>query len=507
MSAWRNAAALLVITILGFAGPGARAATLIHTNDVLGELEPCGCRNNPQGGLARKANLLKKLPDTSLVQLDAGDLLFPTDRVPELLAPQSELQAARLLQAHELLRHDAIVPGEKDFALGFHVFEKLRKASKVPFLAANLQRKSGGRFLPAHLILTRRGSDGKKLRIAIFGLVGDSLSWPRELRAMPTIPSARDQLKELRKKADLVIALTHQGYEKDRELAEKVPGIDVIVGGHTQTFLQKPMRVGKTLVLQSSFRNQYVGVLPLDRKVDPEKYQLIGLDAGYESPQGTLSSLDEHVARFKREIAELNSREGSAGAAVSDGPKFQTFPRCAECHSKQFEFWRGTRHARAFSTLFEKNQNMNKDCLGCHTVGLGARNGFTDVNRLVELESESLIHTDVRAFLDAMSAAKSTKDPIRVKSTDPQPLPLRDALQRVTRAWTPVQCENCHSPAGDHPFSGTYTKTVEKELCLKCHTQDRAPAWYTPSGQPDWKTIDAKRARISCPAGELSPEE
>src|SRR4051812_1414818 len=80
---------------MGFAF-SAHGATLIYSNDVLGEVEPCGCRTNPTGGMARKANFLETLkakPETGeFLQLDAGDLLFPTDTIPDALVKQSELQ-------------------------------------------------------------------------------------------------------------------------------------------------------------------------------------------------------------------------------------------------------------------------------------------------------------------------------------------------------------------------------------------------------------------------------
>src|SRR4051794_9102822 len=98
--------------------PSVQAATLVHTNDVFGDIEPCGCRTNPLGGMVRKANLLKKLKDPFVVQVDAGDLLFSSLELPELLAQQAEVQAGYLLKSMDQVHHDAVVPGEKDFALG-----------------------------------------------------------------------------------------------------------------------------------------------------------------------------------------------------------------------------------------------------------------------------------------------------------------------------------------------------------------------------------------------------
>lgn len=516
----------------------ARATTIVHTNDVMGELEPCGCRSNPQGGIARKANLLSRLPDKSLLQLDAGDLLFPTDTVPGLLAEQSRLQASYLLKAHEQLGQDAVVPGEKDFALGFKAFQELTKKSKIHFLAANLKSKKGKKVFETHAIFTR--TEGKHtLRIGVVGLVGTDLAWPHELKASDVIAAAKAEVRALRKKVDLLVALTHQGYEKDVALALAVPSFDMIIGGHTQSFLQKPIKVGSTWIYQSSFRNQYVGVIPLASRDNPETYRLIGLDTGYDSPVESVTKTDELVKEAKSAIAELNTQEtarlearsisqnsnDSGNSSDPHGSKFQTFSRCAECHLKQFDFWRKTRHATAFHVLFEKNQSMNKDCLGCHTVGLGDAKGFQDISRLLEIPVETpaqegaassgekptfLSHEKTDSFLQAMHEAKSLKSTVKfpVDHADRSEMTLRRAIATVNRAWTPVQCENCHGPGHDHPFGANISKKVENVTCLKCHTEDRAPEWYIGStGQPDWKKIEAKRALIACPAGELPPEE
>lgn len=551
LSAWLRFAAIGVAagaSAFGAASAMSRdagAVTLIHSNDVMGDIEPCGCRTNPQGGMARKANLVKRLqaspaPDGGqLLQLDAGDLLFSADTVPELLSRQAELQAGYLLRSMDELRHDAIVPGEKDFALGLKRFERLIKKSKSKFLAANLVRRNGRKLFERSAIFTRKDKAGKPLKIAVIGIVGEDLPFPKELKALPAVAAARREVGALRKKADLVILLTHQGLDKDRALAEAVPGIDIIVGGHTQSFLQQPLQVGKTTIYQSSFRNQYVGALPLAKPFTGADYQLIGLDAGYDSPGDAPGKMDDLVREFKTSIAELNSREeakltASASPSTEGGPvpKFQTFPKCAECHLKQFDFWRKTPHAMALTTLVQKGQARNKECLACHTVGLGDPQGFSVIAQIAEFKRmpkakpvsesaeaagafsdpeasfnaeakiEPISIEDLSAYLKAVHDAKSLKDNVRVMASE-EPLPIRKSISALHRAWTPVQCENCHQPGHDHPFSGTFNRQVEKTACLKCHTSDRAPGWYTQSGKPDWGIIDAKRALMTCPKGDL----
>lgn len=501
----------------------ARAATLVYSNDVLGEIEPCGCRNNPQGGMVRKANLLKRLGDPStILQLDAGDLLFSTNLIPDALQAQSALQASYVLKAHDLLAHDAAVPGEKDFALGFERFEKLRKESEIRYLAANLVKKNGSQYLEPSRIFEKKQKDGKKLKIAVIGIVGESLDWPKELKTTSAIESAKEQVSKLRKKADIVILLTHQGLEKDQALAAAVPGIDVIVGGHSQSFLQTPISVGSTRIYQSSFRNQYIGVQPLQPPpIDVESHQLLGLDPGYDDPAAAEPSrMAALVSEFKKKVAELNVQEATLVQAStpskSDGPKFQTFPQCAECHLKQFEFWRKTQHAKALVPLIEAKQAQNKECLSCHTLGLGDPEGFDLVTRLAERRkteangilaegTEPMPIDELDGYLRSVHQAKSLKDPVKLTRNGP-PQPLHRSLGGLGKVWTPVQCENCHQPGRDHPFGGAYSKAVQKESCLKCHTAERAPEWYTGSQkQPDWAKIEKKRAMITCPSGDLAP--
>lgn len=492
----------------------ASAITIVHTNDLLGELEPCGCRTNPLGGMARKANLLKRSEDKEIIQLDAGDLLFQTDQIPEALKKQSLLQAKYLLKAMDQTHHDAAVPGEKDFALGLAAFQKLAKGTKVKFIAANLKAKSGKKLFEPHLLLKRKDEKGKTVTVAVFGLVGEKLAWPKDLKASPAITAAKAEVSALKSKADYVIALTHQGLDQDEALAKAVPGIDVIIGAHSQSFLQAPPTVGKTLIVQSSFRNQYVGMVPLSHPVKAENYKLVGLDPSYDSPAQAPSAMDDLVKEFKTAIAELNTREEAEESArlvssSSNSTKFHTFPRCAECHLKQFEFWRKTPHARALEPLIAAKQAQNKDCLSCHTVGLGDPKGYEFVTRLAETrqgdEITAMPVDELHAYLKSVTEADSLDTPVRLRPKE-QPQPLRQSLNGLARSFAPVQCENCHQPGRDHPFSGTYSKQVDTtQTCLKCHTPERAPEWYK-GNEPDWKTIEAKRAKMTCPAGELTTE-
>jgi hypothetical protein len=518
----------LLLFALALAPKLSQALIIVHSNDDLGELEPCGCRTNPLGGYPRKANLLKSLKDEiggdQLLQLDAGDLLYPSDVVPDLLKAQSLVQARYNLKTLGILRHDAVVPGEKDFALGTKSLLKLVSATKIHFLAANLlSKKTSKSIFPASEIFVRKDEKGKKTRIAVLGLVGTDLTWPDDLKATDPITAAKKLLPELKKKSDLVIALTHEGLAADKTLAEKISGIDYIIGGHTQSFLQAPVHVGKTTIFQSSFRNQYVGLIKPSVPQSPDVsdnnteknsfYRLIGLDAGFDSAADKPGPIDQLVSEFKEEVARVNTAELKKipQSESSSEIKYQTFPRCAECHLKQFDFWRKTPHMNALHPLVEAKQDKNLECLSCHTVGLGDPKGFSHVDHLAEMKMESKKDEPVFAtneefvhYLSDVHDAKDLNTQVKLFKKD---VSVQNSLGQLDSAWTPVQCENCHTPGFDHPFNNGDQAKVEKKVetttCLTCHTATRAPAWYGSDGKPDWKIIQEKRGLIACPAGDM----
>ncbi|MGK5087720.1 multiheme c-type cytochrome [Bdellovibrionota bacterium FG-2] len=481
----------------------AQAAVLIHTNDILGELEPCGCRSNPKGGLARHYTLIKRTEETygarSALQLDGGDLFFSSTTTAPMLKKQAEIQAEFIAKALELTELDAAVPGEKDFSLGVSVFENLIKGRKFKFIASNLTRKNSDKFLEPYAIFTKKKDEKSEssatLRIAVLGIVGEEMGWPSELKTTSALKAAEIWVPELRKKADLVIVLSHLGFEKDQELAKKVKGIDVIVGSHTQSFIQEPEKINGAIILQTSFKNQYVGVLPLSAPLtegDLKGYKMIGLDPGYDSPPGKPSSIDLLVANFKKAVAELNSKQdtelGITGPATNAQATYQTFARCMDCHRKQAEFWKKTPHFKALSSLVAKKQARNKECLSCHSLGLGEANGFSDVSKIGALSG---------APESASSGAPALTPEQLAEALE------KGAFKTLDKAWAPVQCENCHGPSGNHPFgANTYSKKVEKSKCMGCHTSDRATEWHDKNSLQD-KVFEEKYKRVSCPPGEL----
>ncbi|MBU6375484.1 MAG: hypothetical protein KGQ59_05770, partial [Bdellovibrionales bacterium] len=348
---------------------------IVHTNDILGELEPCGCRSNPTGGMIRKDQLLKTHEvlrgrgADQVLQVDSGDLFFSTQEIPETLKTQSRIQSLALAKALKLTGLQAFVPGEKDFALGPEFLETLARESGADVLAMNLERKVKGhwkKWLKSDRIYELQSSEGRRNRVAVAGIVGNKLKLPSGIRATDPAPLLKNWVSQHRSRVDWIVVLTHQGLEADLKLAKSVNGIDFLIGAHSQSYLETPPIVDhgkrKTSIHQVSFRNQVVGLIEL--KPRPES-KLIQLDTSLEpnlESDSRQTELRKLIADTKVAISAANQEEEKKILAYvqstekQGAPKFQTFAKCADCHFKQFDFWRKTPHAKAYEVLVKAGQ-------------------------------------------------------------------------------------------------------------------------------------------------------
>lgn len=447
---------------------------IVYSGNLDGEIEPCGCRGNPTGGIQRRWNVQAQHAQGERLMIDSGDLFYKSQPVPPFLEKQWNYQAEVLLKAYNAFGIEAMAPGDLDFAAGLEQFERLRAGAKFKIISANIYLQgSGKRLLDPYVILDKNGK-----KVGVFGLFDETLPLPPQLAARPHLEAAREIVDELKRKVDVIIALTHVGLDKDQALARQVEDIDAIFGAHTQSFLIKPEKVGDTLIFQTSFRGQHLGIYADGRN------GMHQIDARYESKSTELNPMDKLLAEAKQEIARINSELEEELMGKPAAPKqkvvaeFQTFARCIECHATQYDFHKKTPHFRAYETLVKANQAGNLECLKCHTAGAQQPSGWKHVKQLVQ-----------NAAGKSISAESFTKSLPRANS---------DSLAKISKAFINVQCENCHGPAGAHPFSGNYSKQVSATTCLNCHTPERAPLWHK-NGKPNVELINAKIKALSCP--------
>ncbi|MGC1204908.1 MAG: metallophosphatase [Flavobacteriaceae bacterium] len=224
--------------------------TILHTNDVHSYIDTFGPnegRNANKGGVARRASLIESLrnenPNTLL--LDAGDFFEGT---PYFNYYGGELE----LKLMSKLKYDAATIGNHDFANGLDGLLAQYPHKDFPFITANYDFSNT--ILDTHTkpyqIFKKEG-----VKIGVFGLgielktlVLENLY--KETKYLDPIEITQDITRTLKdeEQCDLIICLSHLGYYyknnpdriSDLNLAKKTKNIDLIIGGHTHTFLPKP---------------------------------------------------------------------------------------------------------------------------------------------------------------------------------------------------------------------------------------------------------------------------
>jgi 2',3'-cyclic-nucleotide 2'-phosphodiesterase (5'-nucleotidase family) len=186
--------------------------------------------------------------------------MFMTNPLNERTREQSLKKAEQIIRVFNIIGCDALNIGDNDLAEGKEYLLERAEESNFPFISANLIDTASGRPLLETYVI--REVDG--LKVGIFGLVTHraKLDMPDLLIDDP-FETAKRIVDELRGKCDLIIALTHLGIYDDKKLAQQVPGINIIVGGHSSSKLETPLRVNDTIILQAYLQGRYLGRLDL----------------------------------------------------------------------------------------------------------------------------------------------------------------------------------------------------------------------------------------------------
>lgn len=162
----------------------------------------------------------------------------------------------------------ASVPGNRESHVLEGAFQAKIAGLGHPLICANMRTKDGGYRLPRFHVLEAAG-----VKVGVFGVMVPMVTERMASKAVSAflwdqpIPSAQEVAEELRPQVDLLIALTHIGYKRDLELAEKCPRLDAIFGGHSHTVLEQPEYIGTVAVCQTGAHCHYAGVYEWDGRL------------------------------------------------------------------------------------------------------------------------------------------------------------------------------------------------------------------------------------------------
>jgi len=255
------------------------------------------------GGLERIASAARKIRS----QVDGALLLSSgDDLIPPLF---SIFHGEPEMRGMSLAGYDIVTPGNHEFDIGAETYKDALNFATFPLISGNLiieHQELRDRILP--YVIKKMAH----IKVGVFGMMtpdflrvcspGDGTTVNQDIISVAQ-KAVNSLLKE---KCDLIIALTHIGIELDRQLAKKVAGIDIIVGGHDHQYFYETC--GNTIIVQDGARGEYLGVLRFtftDGEIVNPTWEKILLDStvGYEPKIRHL--IAPYMAKYKDRLGQV----------------------------------------------------------------------------------------------------------------------------------------------------------------------------------------------------------
>ena len=367
---------LIVAAALGLAraeaprAPGASriTLTLLATTDLHGFVFP----EDPETGgpanlgLAKIATLVARErashPNTLLV--DCGDTTQGT-ALAYLAATQYSSQPNPIIAAMNALEYDAMAIGNHDFNFGLAHLEKIRGESKFPILGANVAStpEATGKPFPGYVVKTVAG-----IRVGIIGVVTPAVAHGeipdnyRGYRFRPIVEAVEQAAGELRPKVDLLVLLAHSGLGREAggagmgpapgdganpdnamiEVANRVPGLDVIFFGHTHLEVGE-MLINGVLLSQAKFWGQSLAEAEIEMERPDEGPWRVAAKHSRVIPVTSEVAADSSILAMNREIGTITrqylDRPVARSAIPLDGAtaRLEDHPMVDWIHQAQLE--------------------------------------------------------------------------------------------------------------------------------------------------------------------------
>jgi len=323
--------------------------TILHSNDMHGDFvaEVKGEKGKLIGGLALLSGYINKVrqEEENVLYVIAGDMVQGS-------LIDAEYKGISTMEIMNYLAPDVVALGNHEFDYGLPHLLFLEKMANFPIVNANLYiKKYNKRLMNPYLTIKKAGFE-----ILFTGIITekvmDAISMDKLVGSFISLQEASQEVGKIcnaykNNDIDLTILLTHIGFESDLALAKMLKpewGVDVIIGGHSHTVLEKPEKVNNVLVAQAGVGSDQIG--RFDIVVDDKtnsivdyRWQLIPIDENLAKPDRKLKEfIDSFKENVERKYAVVLCKlaqqlthtqreiETSLGNLVADA-----MAECAEC--------------------------------------------------------------------------------------------------------------------------------------------------------------------------------
>lgn len=280
---------------------------ILHTNDHHGRPLASKLSDLPGGGLSARSTLVQKIRNEhkNVLLLDAGD-------INDGLIESNMFEAAPDIVGYNYLKYDAMTLGNHEFYKSLDKLKKQKEMMKFPLLSANILLKDQSYVAKPYIIKTYNDT----LKIGIIGLTTNStkfsapLSVTNQLIFNDEIETCQKIVNAIKDSTDMIIALVHLGMSEDPEygsfkLAKYVDGLDLVIDGHSHTYLQKEIWIKNVTetdsipVVQAACWGAFLGKVMFDVQKDKTRFlswDLIPINASMKG---------EYMGEYIQEDQEL----------------------------------------------------------------------------------------------------------------------------------------------------------------------------------------------------------
>ena len=250
--------------------PISEQLTMLVTTNVRGQLDPCGWKANPLGGLPRRLTYINQLKEGGVdpVLLDAGDALFELNILVKGKEASSKLRAKTVFESTAKMGNYIYNVGHNDFAAGLDFLKQLEISANNNFISSNIVNVGTDDLaFKSHAIIERNG-----IKVGVFGILSSLPASAKELELKDALTVINSKVEELRPQVDVLVMLINANKLQLDKLVSQTKNVDYIFSSRetSRTRPERKQADGNPMLYGTGIQGKYLGRVDL-KLVDKNK--------------------------------------------------------------------------------------------------------------------------------------------------------------------------------------------------------------------------------------------
>ena len=250
--------------------PTSEQLTMLVTTNVRGQLDPCGWKANPLGGLPRRLTYINQLREGGVdpVLLDAGDALFELNILANGKEASSKLRAKTVFESTAKMGNYIYNVGHNDFAAGLDFLKQLEISANNNFISSNIVNVGTDDLaFKSHTIIERNG-----IKVGVFGILSSLPASAKELELKDALTVINSKVEELRPQVDVLVMLINANKLQLDKLVSQTKNVDYIFSSRetSRTRPERKQADGNPMLYGTGIQGKYLGRVDL-KLVDKNK--------------------------------------------------------------------------------------------------------------------------------------------------------------------------------------------------------------------------------------------